>query len=416
MTVEVRYIQSLTEYRRVIRHLRNQTNTIYAAFRREATARLRVEAAPPKIITRRASSQTDRNTPVPGARPTTVAPQVSKISKLVADLAEKIEIANHIFELLQHHYQRDNPLVQKITNLVAQLTTDLHEKFQDMLGTLSKQAEKHVPADFRALVDGLGNQLTSKFQSRADSISVHYSMSATVHAETKQPILFFVGYVLFDNLENDRTTHDYCVVITRKQVPGKADADYVRTLNEYKSPYWVATHDLGVEIQSGQQAYNAILVALQAEKMLDVIDPVAIPVSKNDVKFDNPDIYTTFMNAKEGIVRLILRPKLTEQQAKEILKDAFTQLKNIVRRAHPRNKDTVAAKGPYLVDYDFRTKTGVKSMKTYAIDFRFAAPDDPSQSLTLTRDKMAEMVRIFDLQPDQQQEFMKQFKRYFGTK
>lgn len=420
MTVEVRYIHSLTEYRRVIRHLRNQSNSIYAAFRNEYASvarRQRVEAAPPKMVTRRATSLGDKNTPVKNARPLSMGPQVSKISRLVADLADKIEVANHIYELLQHHYQRDNALVQKITGLVAELTNDLHEKFQKMLASLSQQAEQHVPADFRAIVDGIGNELVSKFQSRADSISIHYSMSATIHEETKQPILFFIGYVLFDNLETDKTTHDYCVVMTRKQVPGKADADYVRTLNEYKSPYWVATHDLGIEFDSGKQAYNAILVSLQAEKMLDVVDPIAIPVSKSDVKFDNPDIYSTFLSSKEGIVRLILRPKLTEQQAKEILKDSFAQLKNIVRRAHPRNKDTVSARGPYQMDYDFKLKNGsTKTHKTWAIDFRFAAPDDPSKTIPLTRDKIAEMVRIFDLQPDQQQDFVKQFKRYFGAK
>lgn len=416
MTVEIKYISNVSEYRRVIRHISNQSRSIYAQFKNISFSNKVTAAAPPRIVTRKSSTLTDKNTPSPNAKASPVASSISKVSQLAADLGEKIEVANHIYELLTHHYQKDHALVKRIIELVAQLINDLHDKFQEMLLTLSKQADKYMPRDFKSIIDQIGADLTTRFRSRSDSITVHYSMTSVIHEETKQPIIYYIGYILFDNLENDTMTHDYCVVVTRKSVPGKADQDYVRTLNEYKTPHWVATHDPGIPFDTLEKAYNSILVSLHAEKMLDVIEPIAIPVRRKDLKFDDPNIYSTFFNSKQGIVRLILRPGLNKQQADTIFKDSFAKLKNIVRQAHPRNKDTVAAKQPYLINYDFKTKSGIKSYETYAIDFRFAAPDDVSKTLTLTKDKVDELARIFDLSPDQQGEFIREFKRYFGTR
>lgn len=408
----VQFINSVPEYRRILRHLRNQSHDVYARYRRQAPAFL-TTAAPRSIVVRPGTRVPKAGEAVPGAKPLAFAKKAEELSKLAAQHNEKLEVAQHIYELLRHHYDQQDPTILKLLKLSVALIKQLQAQFTEMLNTLGAAAQKYVPEDFKDLVEYASNQLETRLKGKYRSMTTSFSMAAVIDRTSKMPFVYFVGYIVFDDLENLGVTHDYCIAFSRRSIPGKADQDFVRSLSEYRTPYWVATHDLGQEITTAQEAVNYILLAMHMEKQLDVANPSALPVSKKDIQFDDDKIYTTLLDSKKGRVRLILKPKVTMQEARAVMQKAHIDLKRIVMRAHPRNKDAVQAIGPRLVPYDFKLKNGTtKSVQVHAIDFQFALRDD--SSYIFNKDKINEIARIFDLDEDQQVDFVKHFKRYFG--
>lgn len=351
---------------------------------------------------------------------------IQKLTKLLEDRQEKLQVINHISELIQHHFDKEDPIVIRLARAVAALVKDCTNLFNETNTALSEMSRASMDDAFKSLVATVGSSLKERFDSKFKKFSVTYSMAVSPDAITKtsgintkkidNTKLYNIAYLTFDELNTGSSTSDYVVVVTRV-TDANSSTNYVRTLTDYRPPNWLIKHNLGLEFTDAKKALSIVYNTMQMENMLDVVNPSGIPIKKSIVKFTNSNIAQVDVNDDEGKIVVYLKPAIkTAEAVRPIMTELFAELKRMIKTVHPRFKNPIKLSEPKQHKVVLRGRPTL----LWTLTFTFSKPqadEVKTGSAEVTRNKVAEFVKLFGISDAEEiKELNRMLKKFLGAK
>ena len=352
---------------------------------------------------------------------------IQNLTDLLANRQERLQIAEHIRQLLIHHFDQEDKTVSRLTKAVELLVKESRQLFADTENTLSDISQNVISPDFTELVEYVYEQLAERFDGRFDDMQVKYSVAVKPESLTKtkgitkttvdNTISYNIGYIIFDNLQSSTSTQDYVVTITRVR-NGNREQDYVRTLTDYRPPSWFVKHSPGIAFSDADRALKIIYNTMAMEDMLDVAEPTALPIKKHHVMYLNEMVQETDVDEKNGYIKIYLKPGIKDADVKKTLIDLFGDTKNLVKAIHPRYKNPVRALTPKKVKRTIKLKNGsTKSVEQWMLVFAFAKLQGEDEPVQVPRDKIKTFMETFEIDDEETvRDFNRLLKNFLGVK
>jgi hypothetical protein len=131
----------------------------------------------------------------------------------------------------------------------------------------------------------------------------------------------------------------YVIAVTRVVYPNGNVQDFVNLMTQQKLP---GRYTVYQKINKGDidDAMQKTEVMMTAQNFVSVVEPKAIPVRPDRLQFTSGLIESTNMTEDE-ITVMFKKSVKTPQQVNQLAVDLVKELKHIVFRDHPRNKDVI---------------------------------------------------------------------------
>jgi hypothetical protein len=363
------------------------------------------------------------------------------LSDLLRKRQNALQTAQHVRQALIHGFPvtESNTAKRALTNS-EELVTETYKQYHETRKMMHKLGDQYFPQAFRESVGEIEADLQKRFKGKYESFDVNYAI-ATGTFNNKQaeagsyPATFFIAYLSFENLKGQKSMADYVINLTQvssvgadeggnrlnrmedakqrgiksaemrvinqkrkeeqakkegtevaplrarkpKEVNGgpiKPIKTFVRVMDGYKSPTWVAAN-LGIEYADVGSCIRKILTVMQMDGMIGAVHPVAVPLSKNDLHFTQPQIGSAIIDNKNGNLRVILKPTVNSQEkAEKVWEDVANDIKKLITVIHPKFRNPINAQRPIEVPVSVNTKEGMVKQKRWVIDFIFRKSEE----------------------------------------
>lgn len=282
---------------------------------------------------------------------------ISKFSSMSELQDEGEELENMVEYLKARGNPKASGALKEVEKLYNKVTVELNSVW-DLIGSIAKK-------NMSPTMEKIGSEVATGLLERLDDSLEE--MTTDFQVAPFDDTIHFVHYFIMSNLKDDSgfTYDEFYVMITEVIHTKKASAPeyYVNTSNKYLIP---GRFRLSVKISDTNKALQTVGNIMSAQKFIAVISPTKVPVP--DIKFTNDMVKkTTLSSNMEAIFIELYSSKIKNAaQLDAVILDLVLELKAIMKRAFPRNKDMVLWR---------------KLRKPNMLEFRLSPPTDTRTAL-----------------------------------
>jgi hypothetical protein len=412
-------IHSIRKELRVIHSGCNEDKKALVVIKRLLLSRAKVSAADKNLLNVRLDYS---KVPKPSKETKVAHSAIEKLSQLLTKSKEKSDLAEHIHQLLQNHFNtEDGAVIKKLTDLSKQLVKETKELSDEAEKTLSEQGAKLTPKDFKNIVEEVRSRILGEFDTPTENISIKYYVSVDNVKVGDEPLkrLLYMAYIVIKNFKEEKNLRNLVIVLSRRVDQQNRIKDFVRTFTHEISPASIIKNNLGVEFNGdSDRAFDIIMTSLKVDNIIDVIEPSAIPIKKDHLKSKNPNIRDQEIDEDNGVITYYLNTTVSdEKEANRILQDVFVETTKLIKAVHPRKKNPITVRGPFNRKVNVKLKKGgIEKRIQFYFKLMFSKPDNPEGAHELPRNLLKKFMTTLKIEsPEAANELNVLLKRFVGA-
>jgi hypothetical protein len=139
---------------------------------------------------------------------------IQKISDLVGDRHEKLQLAQQVQQTLHHSFGNSEGTAARMIRDANSLVKDSSNLFEESKSALNSLAAKHMPIYFKDFSTTVFKNMEEKTEGNYKSFKLDFSVARGTFSNV--PSTYFIAYMIFDEIMGQESTTDYYIVL--KQV------------------------------------------------------------------------------------------------------------------------------------------------------------------------------------------------------
>lgn len=303
--------------------------------------------------------------------------KMHKDFKSLKDLHDHHDTISNMVNILTHDMRNLGPSRDRTLKSATELLKTVKTQIDNTHEAISNIAKTNSSPEFKNLVNKVKRELDEKLEGKYEGSELtmqvgpvddatQYSAYIIYHHLTNdEGYVWPMYYIVLSDLVKDKNTHDY----------------YANVFTTYKLPGF----KLGLKFTNLETALRAIEESMYIDNFADIIEPRRVPVPAGKIEFNHSMVQST--HVEDNKINIILKsgPKgVNNNNIQQVLADLLVQLRNLVFKFHPRNKDNIKYK---------MFKTGT----SWNIQFAFTVPDEYTGKSLRNLYNMPELQKLLNL-------------------